>query len=94
MSAPTSIVLVDDLAKLRACIDDMPSSSPASVAIDLEGVFLGRRGRIAIMQLYVECSDTIWLVDVTTLGAEAFQEVDAGGSSLSIVLENPNIRKV
>jgi len=94
MSSPTPI-MVDTLQTLVACLAEVQSSPPpSSVAVDLEGVNLGRSGRVAIIQLYAEGSDTVWLVDITTLGAAAFDQTDANGNSLRSLLEGTSVRKV
>ncbi|KAF8986382.1 ribonuclease H-like domain-containing protein, partial [Cyathus striatus] len=64
-----------------------------SIAVDLEGVKLSREGRITIIQIFAEGSNIVWLVDVTTLGAQAFEHVDENGQSLQSVLESPDIMK-
>jgi len=59
MSSPTP-VMVDTLDTLADCLAEVLSlPPPSSVAVDLEGVSLGRSGRVAVMQLYVEGSDIV-----------------------------------
>jgi exonuclease 3'-5' domain-containing protein 1 len=88
-------VLVDTYDTLHACLEDVERiPAPASIVVDLEGVYLGRRGRIAIMQLHAQHSNTVWLIDVTTLGARAFDEACSRGKTLRGLLEGMHIRKV
>ncbi|KAK4689651.1 hypothetical protein P7C73_g444, partial [Tremellales sp. Uapishka_1] len=94
MSTPATItiVLVDDLPVLDMCIQDTSLGQP--LAVDLEGVDLCRNGSICLVQLMREGSDTIWVVDVVVLGAEAFDHVDTDGRCLKAVLEDAKIVKV
>ncbi|KAF8986380.1 hypothetical protein BDQ17DRAFT_1376178, partial [Cyathus striatus] len=64
-----------------------------AIAVDLEGINLSREGRISIMQITAEGSSTVWLIDITTLDATAFNHVDANGRSLKGVLESLDIMK-
>ena len=64
MPSTPDTVLVDTYDKLHACLKDVEYiPTPASVAVDLEGVDLGRHGRISIMQLHAQRSNTVWLID-------------------------------
>ncbi|KAF8623361.1 hypothetical protein AX17_007439 [Amanita inopinata Kibby_2008] len=91
------MVLVNTLELLHDCLADIspipPPNRPYYLAVDVEGVNLCRRGRISILQLQSSLSDVVWLVDVTVLGAQAFEEVDEQGRSLRSVLQRPNIQK-
>jgi exonuclease 3'-5' domain-containing protein 1 len=88
--------LVDDSESLKACLADLYSTpSRSAIAVDLEGVDLGRTGKLSLMQLYAGGnSNTVWIVDVTTLGARAFDEMDERGNSLRGLLESEDIKKV
>ena len=94
------IVLVDNVDSLRGCLSVInPLPSPGSpvhshIAMDLEGVDLCRDGRLSIIQLFVKDSDTVWLIDITTLGNVAFNDVDEQGRSLRSLLEDPTVIKV
>jgi hypothetical protein len=90
--------LVDTLPILDECLAEISPlvapSIPISLAIDIEGVDLCRYGRVAILQIMSNSSPTVWLIDVTVLGREAFDHIDTHGRSLRAILENANIRKV
>ena len=87
------IALVDNTPTLQKCLAAIcPHAS--DIAIDIEGVSLGRNGRIAIVQLFARGSKTVWLVDVTTLGARAFDEADEQGRCLRDVFKDSNRKKV
>jgi hypothetical protein len=94
------VELVDDMNSIHECLADLyPNGKPrspesGSVAVDLEGVNLGRTGRVSIMQVYASKSKKIWIVDITTLGKKAFDEKDKYGHSLKGMLEDKGIKKV
>jgi hypothetical protein len=92
------MVLVNTIELLHECLADISPipvpDHPNYLAVDIEGVNLSRRGRICIVQLQSSLSRVAWLVDVTTLGAQAFDEVDEEGRSLRSILQRPNIQKV
>ncbi|TFK18245.1 hypothetical protein FA15DRAFT_760705 [Coprinopsis marcescibilis] len=69
-------------------------SSTPNVAVDIEGIRLNRSGKVCIVQLKSNLSDIIWLLDVTTLGASAFNQTDAHGTSIRHILENPRVKKI
>jgi exonuclease 3'-5' domain-containing protein 1 len=91
------VELVDDADGIHECLEDLyPGGKPrsGSIAIDLEGVNLGRKGKLSIMQVYASKSKKIWIVDVTTLGKTAFDEKDEHSHNLRGMLEDKDIKKV
>jgi hypothetical protein len=91
----TQPVLVNDSTSLRACLADLYTTPPRSAfAMDLEGVDLSRIGRLSTLQIYADRSSFVWIVDVTTLKATAFDEKDDKGRNLRRLLEDKNIKKV
>jgi exonuclease 3'-5' domain-containing protein 1 len=78
--------LVDSLA-------DLPSNPP-SLYIDLEGVNLSRQGTVSILQVLVYPHNRTYLIDVHSLGSEAFSRAGANGQTLKLVLESEAIPKV
>ena len=94
---PPTVVLVDTTALIDQCLSDISPTigpQPCKLALDLEGVDLCRKGRVSIVQIFADTSDVIWLVDITTLGREAFDHKDAYGKSLREVFQNPLTEKV
>ncbi|KAI4711449.1 hypothetical protein J4E89_004014 [Alternaria sp. Ai002NY15] len=61
----------EELSLVLATLDDLPVSPP-SLYIDLEGAKLSRNGSIALLTLYVLPKETVYLIDIHTLGARAF----------------------
>ena len=61
----------EDLASMLAALMDL-STSPPSLYIDLEGANLSRNGTVALLTLYVPPKDTVYLIDIHTLGTRAF----------------------
>jgi exonuclease 3'-5' domain-containing protein 1 len=71
MPPVTFISTSEDLASMLAALEDLPTSPP-SLYIDLEGAKLSRNGTIALLTLYVPPKETVYLVDIHTMGARAF----------------------
>ena len=86
---PEGIVeLIDSLGR-----SDVPTSPP-SVYIDLEGVDIGRKGSIAILQVYILPTKRTFLVDVHNLRGQAFSTPNSSGLTLKAILESIFIPKV
>ncbi|KAG4029608.1 hypothetical protein MFRU_015g01460 [Monilinia fructicola] len=86
---PAGIIkLIDSLAQ-----SDLPTSPP-SVYIDLEGIDIGRGGSISILQVFILPLDEVFLVDVYSLGEQAFSTKNASGITLKSILESQLILKV
>jgi len=97
MSSQMTSILVDTPKSIDLCLADISpiiSPQPTKLAIDLEGVDLCRHGRISIIQIVAETSNTIWLLDVTILGNTVFDHENVHGQSLRGVLQNPDTIKV
>lgn len=93
----TKIILVDTTSLLDDCIADLSGTLESPVvklAIDLEGIKLSRIGRMSLVQIIADKSDTIWVIDVTVLGALTFDHVDPEGRSLRLILESSATQKV
>jgi exonuclease 3'-5' domain-containing protein 1 len=93
---PPKVVLVDTTALIDRCLSDISPTigRQPTLAIDLEGVNLCRQGRISIVQIFADTSNVIWLIDITTLGREAFDHKNAYGQNLRGVFQNPLTKKV
>mmetsp|Transcript_120398 Transcript_120398/g.341111 ORF Transcript_120398/g.341111 Transcript_120398/m.341111 type:complete len:323 (-) Transcript_120398:163-1131(-) len=61
----------------------------AELAVDIEGVSLGRLGEDCIVQIYAPSADAVYLFDITVLGDRAYEE---GG--LRKLLEDDQILKI
>lgn len=90
-----NVVMCDSAHAIAAAVTVLLRS--ASVAVDLEGVDLGRTGEICVIQL-VSSDDplTVYIVDVTVLGGELLfgPQPPDGPPSLRAVLEHENIKKL
>lgn len=87
-------VLVDTIDALHNCLSDIASQpSPVHIACDIEGINLCRDGRVCIIQLLAKYSDIVWLIDVSTLGNAAFDNVNDQGRSLRGILQDPAVTK-
>ncbi|KAL1799947.1 hypothetical protein ACET3X_000289 [Alternaria dauci] len=65
------ISTLDEIASMLAALQCVPTSPP-SLYIDLEGKHLSRHGTVALLTLYVPPEDTVYLIDIHTLGDRAF----------------------
>ncbi|KAF7377524.1 3'-5' exonuclease domain-containing protein [Mycena sanguinolenta] len=92
MSSSTNIVVVDTISLLHSCLTALANST--SIAVDLEGIALCRSGRLCILQLKASDNDTIWLVDIVVLPADAFAVTGDGGHSLKSILESHSVKKL
>ncbi|XXG96068.1 hypothetical protein Hte_002345 [Hypoxylon texense] len=70
------------------------STSPPSLYIDLEGVYLSRHGSISIFQLHVLPTSQTYLIDIHTLGSDAFSTPGTQGHTLKDILESETTPKV
>ena len=88
--------LVDTEVKLKTLLTEIQSRliPQQLVFLDLEGVHLSRNGTIAIMQVLVPPSQTVYLVDIFLLGDKAFSVGNSNGTTLQSILESPEIPKV
>jgi len=86
--------LVDTLDLLDLCLNDITSKSVSRLAVDLEGIDLSRNGTISLIQIISNSSTSVWVVDVFTLGAEAFSHTNPQGQSLKSVLEDSETMKI
>jgi exonuclease 3'-5' domain-containing protein 1 len=93
-SLPTG--LVDTCTAVADLIDAMVKlpTSPPSLYIDLEGVYLSRHGSVSILQVHVSPDNRRYLIDIHILGGKAFSTAGASGQTLKGILESGSIPKV
>ena len=84
---------VSAITTLVATLTKLPTSPP-SLYIDLEGVYLSRHGSISILQLHIHPTNTTYLIDIHTLSATAFSTPGSDGQTLGSVLSSATIPKV
>ena len=89
---PASAVFVDSEPSLLSCLKQLDATS-ADLAIDLEGNELGRIGTLSVLQIFARGSDSVFVIDITTLGSKGFDVTEAGVPSLRQILEGSR-RKV
>jgi len=79
-------VLIDTVASCRSAVAALMAES--EIGVDLEGVDVGRLGRVSIIQVSTYASD-VCLFDITALGADAF-----GAGGLRGLFQSRRVRKV
>ncbi|KAK4906167.1 hypothetical protein LTR49_024653 [Elasticomyces elasticus] len=70
------------------------NGQPPRLYVDLEGNNLSRSGTVSLVTILLEPEREVYLVDVTTLGRDAFTTAGEGGRTLKSVLESRDIVKV
>jgi exonuclease 3'-5' domain-containing protein 1 len=95
---------VDNAAHISALVNYLvavhpPLSVPCSpvMYMDLEGINLSREGSVSIITLLVKSpylKEHTFLIDVHTLGAQAFNTPGSQGQTLKDILQDPNKTKV
>jgi exonuclease 3'-5' domain-containing protein 1 len=71
MASVTFIATTNELSSLLSTLDDLPVAPP-SLYIDLEGAKLSHIGTVFLLTLYVLPEDTVYIIDIHSLGAAAF----------------------
>jgi exonuclease 3'-5' domain-containing protein 1 len=71
MATINFVTIARDVSHLLPTLRGL-SINPPSLYIDLEGTELSRAGTISLLTLYVLPTDTVYLIDIHTLGATAF----------------------
>ncbi|KAF2201488.1 hypothetical protein GQ43DRAFT_487132 [Delitschia confertaspora ATCC 74209] len=99
MAAHCEITVVDSTAQITEIVDLLLQiqTDPPSIYIDLVGVSLSRHGSISIVTLMVDTRNPrkhIWLLDICTLGALAFDTPGKGDKTIRNILESPEIPEV
>ncbi|KAL2812004.1 ribonuclease H-like domain-containing protein [Aspergillus granulosus] len=92
ITPPELIDTTTAISSLVELLKDVPNYPP-SIYIDLEGINLCRRGSISIMQIFLLPKNQVYLIDVHTLGQQAFSTGSPSGTTLKGVLEDENIQK-
>ena len=83
----------DSIARLVDTMIDLPIEPP-SLYLDLEGVKLSRHGTISILQVFVLPQACTYLINIHSLGQEAFRTAGTKNRSLKSILESKVIPKV
>lgn len=88
--------IIDSRWVLRAIIDGLPDSKSTdpNLYIDLKGNNLSRDGTLSLLTILVEPRHTVHLLDITTLGVDAFSIAGSGGQTIKRILESRDVVKV
>jgi len=96
LEEPSTCEIIDTCAALSKLLDgmvDLPTTPP-SIYIDLEGVYLSRHGTISILQLFIAPHHRTYLIDIYTLQEKAFSTPGTKGQTLKDILESKDMPKV
>jgi exonuclease 3'-5' domain-containing protein 1 len=95
ISSTMASIIVDTVELVRDLVAQIESVvQKPLIFIDLEGVNLSRDGVIAIMQILVPPNPVVHLIDIYTLGKEAFDTSGPGAQTLRGILESRDYPKV
>jgi exonuclease 3'-5' domain-containing protein 1 len=88
--------LINTSPLLKAFLDGLKDieGEPPSLYVDLEGNNLSRLGTLSLVTVLVGPGEKVYLIDVTTLGRDAFDVAGSDGRSLRSILESSEIIKV
>jgi exonuclease 3'-5' domain-containing protein 1 len=88
-------------ALVQLLVDQASTMEIPLLYVDIEGIYLGRRGSISIIQLYMPPVKDVYLVDVHILGSAAFKTTTGPGplqnkacQTLRDIFESTSITKV
>ncbi|KAK6413820.1 hypothetical protein LTR95_017812, partial [Oleoguttula sp. CCFEE 5521] len=87
--------LVDSPDAVSSLIDILSSveAGSASISLDLEGLNLSRNGSISLVQIWIPFLEEAFLLDVHTLGRQAFSVVNREGKTIKSILESDRLNK-
>lgn len=88
--------LINTTSLLKIFLDGLKDieGEPPSLFVDLEGNNLSRVGTLSLVTILVEPQRKVYLIDVTTLGKDAFVAEGSDGRNLRNILESSKIIKV
>jgi exonuclease 3'-5' domain-containing protein 1 len=92
-SSSSVAALVSSLPDLQAFLTSIPPSGTCTLCLDLEGRNLGRDGTLLLMTVLVHPSRATYIVDVQTLGDDAFTTPCDNGTTLKAILEEAYVPK-
>ncbi|EFR01940.1 hypothetical protein MGYG_04941 [Nannizzia gypsea CBS 118893] len=95
LSRELNVVIVDTSTDLRRFLASLRAieMDPVPLFIEFKGINVGRKGTLLIISIYVRSEKTIYLIDIHTLGAEAFRIQDSTGATLKSIFECTVLRK-
>lgn len=82
-------LIVDTSEAVKSLVETLAlaQADSNSIYLDLEGVNLSRHGSISLIQIWIPLHDQPFIVDVHTLGTQAFSTPNTSGETLKTVLE-------
>ena len=91
-----AVTIVDSQPSVAALVDALQNLpiNPPSLYLDLEGIKLSRNGLISIMQIFVQPTDQVYLLDILILRETAFNTPGQSGTDLRAILQSESVPKV
>lgn len=81
------------VAVLVVALQNLPFIPP-SIYLDLEGTKLSRNGSISIMQIFMQPTNQVYLLDILVLREKAFNTPSQSGTDLRAILQSESIPEV
>ncbi len=96
LQTPMKSELINTSPLLTVFLDSLKDieGEPPSLYLDLEGNNLSRLGTLLLVTVLIKPRDKVYLIDVTTLGRDAFDVAGSDGRSLRSILESSKIIQV
>ncbi|KAL8782978.1 MAG: hypothetical protein Q9195_009521 [Heterodermia aff. obscurata] len=91
-----AITIIDSQSSVATLVDSLQNlpTNPPSLYLDLEGINLSRNGLISIMQIFVQPTNQVYLLDIFVLREKAFDTPGTSGTDLRAILQSASIPKV
>ncbi|KAK4983379.1 hypothetical protein LTR66_008847 [Elasticomyces elasticus] len=81
------------LAELLNRIPTTDTTAAPTLYLDIEGTKTSRHGTISIIELLIQGSSHVYLIDILTLGATAFTTPDRIGRTFGTILQSATLTK-
>ncbi|GIK07216.1 hypothetical protein Aspvir_002873 [Aspergillus viridinutans] len=94
--ATSAIQMIDSIGALEKLLNelDYQSHKPAALFLDVQTINPRQDGPISIISLFVRPIKKVSLIDVLTLGEDAFTTTSLADNSLKLLLESPAVSKI
>ncbi|GAQ11801.1 hypothetical protein ALT_9122 [Aspergillus lentulus] len=94
--ATGAVQMIDSISSLEKLLNELDyhSHKPAALFFDVQTINPGEDGSISIISLFVRPIKKVFLIDVLTLGDDAFTTTSLADNSLKLLLESSAASKI
>ncbi|GIJ90506.1 hypothetical protein Asppvi_009462 [Aspergillus pseudoviridinutans] len=95
-TATAAMQMIDSIGALEKLLNELDHQlhKPAALFLDVQTIDPGQDGSISIISLFVRPIKKVFLIDVLTLGDDAFTTTSLADNSLKLLLESPAVSKI